>query len=103
ARLVEQLARRGGVRFHVRELELDALELVDRLAELAALLGVAEGVVGGALGDPHRLRGGAETRALESAQRNRQAPADLADHVRRGYADLVEDRLPGGRGADTEL
>src|SRR3954452_16181120 len=43
ARAVEQLARGGGARLHVGELELDALELRDRLPELAALVGVGDG------------------------------------------------------------
>ena len=48
------------------------LELVDRLAEGDPLLGVVVGVVGRALGDADRLRGGAEARALERRQRDRQ-------------------------------
>src|SRR3984957_6049802 len=46
AGLVQQLTRGGGACFHVGELELDSLELIDGLAELAALAGVADGVVG---------------------------------------------------------
>src|SRR4051795_5874677 len=38
AGLVEQLARRGRPRLHLRELELDSLQLVDRLAEGDPLL-----------------------------------------------------------------
>ena len=60
-----------------------ALELVDRLPELAALARVGDGVVGRALGDPDGLGGGAEARALERAERDAQALADLADHVLR--------------------
>src|SRR5215471_720701 len=52
ARLVEQLARGCRAQLHVRELELDPLELVDRLPELAALLRVLDRVVRRALGDP---------------------------------------------------
>src|SRR3954451_17491684 len=63
ARIVEQLARRGGARLHVGELELDALEVVDRLTEGDALARVRVGVVRRALGDPDRLRSGAEPRA----------------------------------------
>ena len=103
AGLVQQLARGRRARFHVGQLELDPLELVDRLAELAALARVADGVVGRALRDSDGLRGGAQARALERAQRDRQALADLADHVLLGHAHVVEDRLPGRRGADPEL
>ncbi len=96
AGLVQQLAGGGGADFHVGELELDRLELVDRLAELAALAGVGDGVVGGALGDSDGLGGGAEARALERAERDAQAAADLADHVGLRYANVLEDRLAGG-------
>src|SRR3954451_5963908 len=44
ARLVEQLARGGRSRLHVGELELDALQVVDRRAERRALPGVLVGV-----------------------------------------------------------
>ena len=91
------------LRFHVGQLELDRLELVDRLAELPALAGVGDRVVGRALGDAHGLRGGAQAGALERAERHRQPLADLADHVLLGHSHVVEDRLPGGRGADAEL
>ena len=103
ARLVEQLARRGALRLHVGELELDRLEGVDRLAELPALARVGGRVVGRALGDAQRLRGDAEPRAVERGHRDLEAPVDLADEVLRGDADVVEDRLAGRRAADAEL
>ena len=72
-------------------------------AELPALARVGDRVVGRALRDPDGLRGGAQARALERAQRHRQAPADLADHVRVRHAHVLEDRLARRRGADAEL
>src|SRR5437588_5315120 len=65
AGLVEQLAAGRALRLHVGELELDRLEGRDRLAELAALLGVGGGVVGGSLSDAQALRGDAEARVVE--------------------------------------
>src|SRR5579875_1262971 len=103
ARLVQQLARGGRPCFHVGELELDALELVDRLAELPALARVGDRVVGRALRDADRLRGRAETRFLERRERDRQALADLADDVAVRHAHVLEDRLAGRRRADAEL
>ena len=70
ARPVEQLAPGCRAQLHVGELELDRLELVDRLAELPALARVADGVVGRALSQPDRLGAGTQTRALE----RRRAP-----------------------------
>ncbi len=89
--------------FHVGQLELDPLELVDRLAELLALARVGDGVVSGALRDPDRLGGCTEARTLQGAERDTQPSAHLADHVLLGHAYVLEDRLTGRRGADTEL
>src|ERR1044072_6794166 len=75
AGLVQQLARGGRARLHVGELELDALHLVDRLAERDPLAGIGGGVVRRALSDPDRLGGGAQARALERGERDRQALA----------------------------
>src|SRR4051812_29448534 len=103
ARPVEQLARGGRPRLHVGELELHALELGDRLPELPALVGVGDRVVDRALGDPPRLRGDAEPRVVERAERDVHALVDLADQVRGGDADVVEDRLARRRALDPEL
>src|SRR3954452_4999793 len=103
ARLVEQFAggRRPGL--HVGELELDALEVVDRLAERDPLLGVLVRVVGRALGDADRLRRGAQARALEHGERHRQALALDADEVLVRHAHVLEDRGAGRRALDAEL
>src|SRR4051812_46969818 len=103
ARLVEQLARRCRARLHLGELVLDRLELEDRLAERDALLRVLAGVVGRALRDADRLRGGAEARALERAERDGQAAALLADEVLRRHADILEQRVAGRRAVDPHL
>src|SRR3954453_7393664 len=103
ARLVEQLAGGGGPRLHVGELELDALEVVDRRAERDALLRVLVGVVGRALRDPDRLRRGAQPRPLEHGQRHRVALALGADHVRGRHAHVLEDRRARRRALDPEL
>jgi hypothetical protein len=95
ARLVEQLARGGGLRLHVGELELDRLELVDGLPELLALARVGGRVVGGALGDADGLSGDAEARVVERAQRDGEALALGADEVLGGHADVLEHRLAG--------
>src|SRR4051794_11107162 len=103
ARLVEQLARGGGAGLHVGELELDRLQVEDRLAEGDALARVLRGVVGRALGDAHGLRGGAQPRALECPERDAQAPALVADEVLVRHPDVLEDRRAGGRALDAQL
>ena len=80
-----------------------ALQLVDRLAEGDALLGVVVGEVGRALRDPDGLRGRAQARALERPQGDRQPLALLADQVRRRDAHVVEHRRAGRRALDAEL
>ena len=64
---------------------------------------VGGGVVGRALGDPDGLRGHAEARVVERAERDVHAAALLADQVVGGDADVVEDRLAGRRALDPEL
>ena len=80
-----------------------ALELVDRLAERDPLARVLRGVVDRALRDADRLRGGAEPRALERPERDRHAPALLADQVLRRHAHVLEQQLAGRRAADPHL
>src|SRR5277367_5591206 len=93
ARLVQQLPSGGGLNFHFRELELDRLELVDRLPELPALAGVGHRVVGRTLRDPNRLCRRAEAGALERAERHRQPLAGLADDMLVWTPHLVKDGL----------
>src|ERR1039458_4350535 len=101
--LVQKLAAGGRPRFHIGELELDRLELVDRLPELPALAGVADRVVGRALRDSDRLGGRPQAGALERPERHRKTATHLADHVLVWNTNLIEDRLTGRRGADAEL
>ena len=92
-----------GPHLHIGELELDRLELVDLLAELAPLARVGHRIVGGPLGDAHRLGRGAQAGALERGQGHRQPLAHLAHDVLGRHPHALEDRLAGGRAADAEL
>src|SRR6476646_7260523 len=103
AGFVEELAGGSGAGLHVGELELDRLQLVDRLAEGDPLGGVAVGVVGRALGDPDRLGGGAEAGALQGAEGDGEALTLLADQVLVRDADVGEGRRAGRRALDPEL
>ena len=74
-----------------------------RLAELAALLDVADRHVERALGDADRLRADAEAGVVERAQRRAEAGAGLADHAVGRDAAVVEVDLTRRRALDAEL
>ena len=65
-------ARAAGLdlRRHVRELELDRLEVADPLPEGAPLQGIAASDVEGGLRDPDGLRGDADAAAVEGRHRD---------------------------------
>ena len=92
---VGQLAGRLELHGHVGEHELQALELGDRLAELLALLDVAERVVQRALGDADGLRGDGDAGVVQGPHRDLEAGALRADHPVAGDADVVEVELAG--------
>ena len=68
-------AQLGG---HIRQLEGDALLGRDGLAELDALLGIAQRVLKRALGDAQRLRGDADASAVQRGHGDLEALAFLA-------------------------
>ena len=103
AGFVEELAGGGGAGLHVGELELDPLQVVDRLAEGDPLFRVLVGEVGRALGDADRLRGGAEAGALQRAEGDVEPLADLADHVLLRDPHVGEGRRAGRAALDPEL
>ena len=86
-----------------RELELHALELGDRLAELLALPGVAHRVIERRLRQPDHLRADADPPFIERLDRDLVPLADLAEHVRARHTALLEQQLAGAAGADPEL
>ena len=65
--------------------------------------GVVGGVVGRALGEADGLRRDAEARAVEGRHRDLEAPFSSPIRFSAGNADVVEDRLAGGRSADPHL
>ena len=92
---VRHLAGGLDLHAHVGEQELQALEVRDRLAELLALLGVAERVVERALGDADRLRGDGDAGVVEGLHRGLEAGALGADHPVGGDPHVVEVDLAG--------
>ena len=88
---------------HIRQLEGDALLGRDGLAELDALLGIAQRVLKRALGDAQRLRGDADASAVQRGHGNLEALALLAQQVFLGNLHVVEDQLRRGGGANTHL
>ena len=88
---------------HARELELHALEVGDRLAELLALLDVANRVIERALGEADHLRADADAPFVERFDRDLVALADLAEHLRLRHDAVFEQQLAGAAGANAEL
>jgi len=94
---------RFDVHGHFGELELDALELGDGLAELAALAGVGDGVLQGAMSETNELGADGDAAAVEGFNGYFVAFAGFAEDVRGGDAAVVEDDFTGGRTANAEL
>src|SRR5690606_10956829 len=88
---------------HLGELELDALELGDRLAELFALLDVAERVVKGALREADHLRADGDPALVQRFDRDLVSLSDLAEDVLLGDDAVVHDQLGRRGGADPEF
>jgi hypothetical protein len=91
------------LRGHVRELELDRLELADGLAELPALLRVLRRGIESATGHAQRERGDGDAAAVEYAHRVLEAFAQLADQILFGNQAVLEDQLRRVAGAQAEL
>ena len=100
---VDHLA--GGLELHrhVGEHELHALEVGDRLAELAPLPDVRERLVERPLGDADGLGADGDAGVVERREGDLQPGADLADDAVAGDAGAVEDELAGGAALDAEL
>src|SRR4029077_16029246 len=82
---------------------LDALEPVDRLAELLPLPGVLDRELERALGEPQRLRRHTRTREIE---RHHRAPEPLpfaAEHLIFRHAAILEMELDHGDATDAHL
>src|SRR5213080_1339242 len=80
---------------HVGELQLDRLVLADRLAERPSLLGIADGVLEGRLGDADGACGDVDASHLEPAHHLREAAALDAAHEIPGHAEVLEAHLAG--------
>src|SRR5688572_7988626 len=88
---------------HVGQHELDALEGGDRLAELLALLGVADGGVERGLGDADGHGAGGRPRDVEGAHGDLEALPLGAEALSRGDRAVGEVQRDRRRGADAEL
>lgn len=88
---------------HFGELELDALELGDGFAELAALAGVADGVLERAVGEADELGADGDAAGVEGFDGHLIPFAGLAEDVLRRDAAVIEQHFAGGGAADTEF
>src|SRR3954470_1922829 len=88
---------------HVRELELDRLELADPLPELAPLECIRACRVEGGLCDPECLRGDPDAAAVERAHRDGEALPLLVQQAVTAHACALDDEVDGRRGMQPEL
>ena len=102
-RVPGQQAGRAHLGGHVRDLELDGLEVGDGMAELAPSLRVGHRGFQRGLGDPDREGGDADAAAVQDLQRVHEPVALLAQEVLGGHAAVLEDQLGGVGGAHAEL
>jgi hypothetical protein len=92
--VVGELAGDHDLDRHQRELAVDAREGDQRLAELLAVLGVAQGELERVLRDADGAGGGLDAGALEGLHELLEALAlDAAEQVRRRHAEAVEAEL----------
>ncbi len=89
-RLVHEQSRRLDLGDHVRELALDRLELRDRLAERAALLGVLQRLIERPLREAHAHRGDADAPDVEDVQELLEPRPARPQQVLRGDAAIGE-------------
>src|SRR5262249_8219433 len=102
-RAVGEQPRGVDLRGHLRDLELDGLEVRDHVAELLALARVAHRGLERRLGDAHGERGDADPPAVEDAEGVHEAATLLAEEGLRGHAAVLEDELGGVGRAYAEL
>ena len=81
---------------HIRQLEGDALLGRDWLAELDALLGIAQRLLKRALGDAQGLRGDSDASAVQRGHGDLETLALLAQQVFLGDLHVIEDQFRCG-------
>src|SRR5215217_2100376 len=102
-RSVRELTRSFKLHAHVSEHELQALKVRECLAELLALLGIAERIVEGTLSNADGLRGDGDSGVVQGSHCRLEAGSLSADHAGLWDAYLVEVNLTGWRALDAEL
>jgi hypothetical protein len=88
---------------HIRDHPLYRLELGNGLAELLALLCVADHVLERARGEADHLRADADAALVQRLNRHLVALADVAQHLSGVHAAILEQELARARRADAEL
>jgi hypothetical protein len=101
--VVDHQPRRLDVDGHARQLELDALEVGNRLAELLALLGVFDGVIERALRQADHLRANPDAPLVQGFDGDLVALAGLAEDAVLRHQTVFEQQLAGAAGADAEF
>ena len=100
---VDECARGSQFNCHIGELELDRLELRDRLAKLVARLRVRERQVVGGLHRAETHRGDRDATTVENVQELLEAHAARAEQVALGYEHVSERQLARVGGVPANL
>src|SRR6266478_9057160 len=101
--LINEQSRRFHLRGHIRQLELNSLEFADGLAELLALLGVANRGIERPLRHAQAESGDGDASSIQNLQAAGKAFAFRAEKIfRRNFA-VREDNLGSVAGAHTEF
>src|SRR6185437_6518902 len=93
-RMIDEVTPRLELRCDVGKLELDALELRDRLAELLARGRVLQREIEGALRETERKRRDADAPGVERAHEVDEPRSFVAQPVLRRHLDILEQKLP---------
>src|SRR5262249_56659051 len=88
---------------HLGQLELHALKIGDRLAELLSFLGIGHRGIERALSNAKHLRADSDSAFVQSLDRDLVPDADRPEHVLGRHPAGLEDELAGARRPDPEL
>src|ERR1019366_2495922 len=93
----------GRIGGHLRDLELDTLELADGATELLALLRVLDGEFPCATRQSEHLRADTDAAFIQRLDGDLVALADFAQHVVLGHAAIFHNQLAGAGSPDAEF
>lgn len=100
---VKKRSRRLELRRHIRQAELQSLELIDGFSESLALRRISESAIKSGLRPADRAGRNVQPAAIEPSHRNTEAFALLAKPIARGDAAILKDDLSRWLGIPAHL